>query len=920
MIKALRKPLPGDEQDAWTRILKNQLNMMIKKVIATVLLCSIGVAGIFAQTTAHERSDFARVDPTYSIDVRIPESNIIPHASSWIYGPAELECWRLQLLRQRKDSAKLLVGYPGVFHLPYKNGSFRLTPEVPTKVNRLKFRAVGHGKVFVNNEFMAEFDETDTFHTVSITPEINIEELRFDLTSTNELPALLIEVNDLSTSNNSWDWRSDTENWQPAYHFPQNVTGVPPHTLEDPVVIIQPAGVENGLYDFGRELIGYVMIRNARKPKMFVGESKAEALDTLNSILEQSLEMEKAENGFWISKYPLAFRYLYTDKDQVDTVQCRAIFYPLSYRGAFACSDSTLSRIWMNSAYTLRLCMHDFILDGIKRDRLPWTGDLAMSMVANAYAFNDPEMVRRSLVALGRAGIKEKDVNGIIDYSLWWIISQDQYQLYFGDVTHLTCEWDRIKEALNLLSTRCDSSGFLIPENSWLFIDWVEQEKWTALQILYWWAQESGARLAYRMGDSVVGNHLKNSSNNLKINLIKNTWNDKDQFWLSDSDPSGERTRYPNFLAVISGLASEYQFDGIRKLLENNEVSPVGTPYMTGFENMAFARLGNVQLMLDRVKQCWGGMLEQGATTFWEAYDAKQSGNEQYEFYGRPYGKSLCHAWSSGPAALLPSEIFGLRPLEDGWKQFSVNPDLGDLEWASVTVPTKFGDISVDIEKGKISIKVPAGTTLVWRGKSISGPIVVEDPYPADSKRNNFYVPDIKPGGARTGLILLDLDSYQQTTDYTCGPSAVVSLLRFYGRTADEMTIAAEMGSNTTQGTNPEQMATWLNNNGFTAMWQENGNLDTLRNNLNRKVPTLVEWSDWGGHWVLVTGYDTRNTTAIEDDVIIFADPYDRHDDNPDGIDWFNAQRFYYMWYDALLFGRVMKRVYISAVPKEFLP
>jgi len=179
----------------------------------------------------------------------------------------------------------------------------------------------------------------------------------------------------------------------------------------------------------------------------------------------------------------------------------------------------------------------------------------------------------------------------------------------------------------------------------------------------------------------------------------------------------------------------------------------------------------------------------------------------------------------------------------------------------------------------------------------------------------DYYVLDVINGADRPGLTLLDIDSYQQTTEYTCGPAAVVSLLNYYGISGDEMTIAQEMGTSNMVGTNPEQMATWLDSHGFEASWHENGNLDTLVNRLHRNIPTLVEWSDWGGHWVLVIGYDTRQTENLWDDVIIFADPYDRHDDNQDGYTWFNAGRFYYMWYDALLFGTVMKQVYISAEP-----
>lgn len=180
---------------------------------------------------------------------------------------------------------------------------------------------------------------------------------------------------------------------------------------------------------------------------------------------------------------------------------------------------------------------------------------------------------------------------------------------------------------------------------------------------------------------------------------------------------------------------------------------------------------------------------------------------------------------------------------------------------------------------------------------------------------SDYFVLDVIHGSSRPGLTLLEIDSYQQTTEYTCGPAAVVSLLSYYGISGDEMTIAQEMGTSNMVGTNPEQMASWLDTHGFEASWHENGNLDTLVNRLQRNIPTLVEWSDWGGHWVLVIGYDTRQTENIWDDVIIFADPYDRHDDKQDGYTWFNAGRFYYMWYDALLFGTVMKQVYITAEP-----
>jgi ABC-type bacteriocin/lantibiotic exporter with double-glycine peptidase domain len=167
---------------------------------------------------------------------------------------------------------------------------------------------------------------------------------------------------------------------------------------------------------------------------------------------------------------------------------------------------------------------------------------------------------------------------------------------------------------------------------------------------------------------------------------------------------------------------------------------------------------------------------------------------------------------------------------------------------------------------------------------------------------------------ARTQLPIAAL---QQSTDYTCGPSCLVTLLRYYGRDGDEMQIAKEVQCNKETGANPQNMAAWLEHHGFKVTWGENGTLEMLRANLARGVPTLVEWTDWGGHWVIVAGYDTRGTPQTDDDLLIFADPWDRLDGVADGLTTFNAERFESMWFDAFLFGKPMHKVYITAEPAK---
>ncbi len=177
-----------------------------------------------------------------------------------------------------------------------------------------------------------------------------------------------------------------------------------------------------------------------------------------------------------------------------------------------------------------------------------------------------------------------------------------------------------------------------------------------------------------------------------------------------------------------------------------------------------------------------------------------------------------------------------------------------------------------------------------------------------------------------------NLKGYQQTTDYTCGPAALLSLAVFYGlpgieeNASTEMLIARDAGTrdlNSSQpGTKPEEMAAWLEKNGFDVKleFEDKGDgsaLQELRDNIRLGLPTLVEWIDLNGHWDIAVGYDYRNVSDPWDDVLILADPYDKYDDYMDGYSFVNANRFYWMWFDALYFGSITWRTMITATPKD---
>lgn len=211
-------------------------------------------------------------------------------------------------------------------------------------------------------------------------------------------------------------------------------------------------------------------------------------------------------------------------------------------------------------------------------------------------------------------------------------------------------------------------------------------------------------------------------------------------------------------------------------------------------------------------------------------------------------------------------------------------------------------------------------------------------PLPSSPARIVWF-PEFNPSNMmhRKGVYFIPgLKGYQQTTDYTCGPAALLSLAAWHGvegmplDRATELRIAREIGTRSFDvrrhggkpGTKPDEMGKWLERHGFEVRieYENKGDglgLEHLKRNLRRGIPTLVAWADLTGHWAIAVGYDTRGNDDPWDDVLILADSYDRYDDHRDGYSFVNANRFYWLWFDAFYFDQITWRTMITAVPKR---
>jgi len=95
----------------------------------------------------------------------------------------------------------------------------------------------------------------------------------------------------------------------------------------------------------------------------------------------------------------------------------------------------------------------------------------------------------------------------------------------------------------------------------------------------------------------------------------------------------------------------------------------------------ARAKAGDYQGCLEAIRQFWGGMLDLGATTFWEDFDLDWLTNAapidalvpagKKDIHGdfgaycyKGFRHSLCHGWASGPTAWLSEHVLGVQVIE----------------------------------------------------------------------------------------------------------------------------------------------------------------------------------------------------------------------------------------------------------------
>jgi hypothetical protein len=413
---------------------------------------------------------------------------------------------------------------------------------------------------------------------------------------------------------------------------------------------------------------------------------------------------------------------------------------------------------------------NDISVDGSRRDRIAYAGDLDVAGAAALVSTNGIEFILGALDLLGSfqaspgffiptAKIQQMplqyplDINitGLIGYSWNLLTAVAQTYMYTGDQAFADKWAPMVTKMLDWSNSQVLSNGlFNLSDISfggdWNYYDPAQVGVVTKFNVLYAYALQECTPLLADAGVNVSVYQSRLAA--LRRAIDSQLWSDElGAYYLSDGikDGFGQDS---NAIAILAGvnLDPTHSADRILLTLAAGLATPGGplafsagvlqtgfkryiSPYASAYHLRAAFSSGNAETAKKLLDSLWAPMADPANANytgcFWETLDE----------FGRPgfgLATSLCHGWAAGPTAELSRYVLGARPVQPGWTKWAVAPQTIGLSFARGSVPTPQGAFFVSWKFCgsllSMTVKAPAGT---------EGNITLPDPLlvPADESK-----------------------------------------------------------------------------------------------------------------------------------------------------------------------------------------
>lgn len=456
---------------------------------------------------------------------------------------------------------------------------------------------------------------------------------------------------------------------------------------------------------------------------------------------------------------PKALRYLLVEvrggRAKLLSVRQDVSTYPVEWRGSLVCEEEpTLPRVWQLGAHTVQLCMEDIYMDTPRRERSGWLGDMVPEAMAAYYAFGETRLARHSLALFMSSQQPEGYVSGrypgrdLVNMPTWstsFPLALADYVRHSGDVdfaremwpgVNRLTEWferQRMPDDLIVVMPSKQTDRDKVRHRGYILIDWAPEMRDGAVSVMnmcYYQHLRECAWLAEQLGERSDAARYAALADRTRTATQRLLFDDVRGFYVNCRDERGlsrQAGTQDNLLALLWDIATPDQTRRILPTLLPNDdafplyvnpdpknwaemgsgivtwphdsLVPVGSPFFFYFALGALFEIGRAKAALNNIRQHYGGLLAEGATSVWEEWGGASSHS---------------HGWGASPTVFAGKYLLGVEPVEPGFRTFSVLPSTGSLKRLSGRVPTPHGTISAAWERKETGmtmwITVPPGT------------------------------------------------------------------------------------------------------------------------------------------------------------------------------------------------------------------
>lgn len=385
--------------------------------------------------------------------------------------------------------------------------------------------------------------------------------------------------------------------------------------------------------------------------------------------------------------------------------------YPYEFTAEFDASDSRLTQIIPIMRRVLEMCSHETYMDCPFYEQLQYIGDTRLQVLVTYTQTDDDRLARKALTmfdasrrlnGLTQSRYPSNVLQIIPPFSLWYVAMLHDFALWRGDFDFLRPLMIGARGILDGYRSVIDQDGLLGPVDGWNFVDWVPG--WYAgmpkdaahgksgilnLHLIY--TLRLAAELEQWLEEPEMATRHRRTADQLENAVNARFWSEERGLYANDLDQT-QFSEHAQCLALLSDSVPADRRERVFQGLLEAELDRT-TIYFSHYLFETYRLLGRPDRILDRIP-LWFDHVKSGLKTTIESPEPTRSD---------------CHAWGAHPLYHYYATFLGIRPTAPGFTEVEIKPLVGSLRYASGTMPTPHGDLSVRVKDGEVTVRLPEG-------------------------------------------------------------------------------------------------------------------------------------------------------------------------------------------------------------------